>query len=62
MIIDNHDGLVATVRMTKEEAKFLALCAHAAIPHHRKFVFDCPNVNFDHLHQMLYDIATNTKR
>lgn len=31
MNVDKHDGLVATVRMTRQEADFLINCVHAGL-------------------------------
>lgn len=31
MKVDKHDGLVATVRMTRQEADFLITCVHVGL-------------------------------
>ena len=58
MIIDNNDGIVATVRMTSEEAVALLIALQMLpYPVQRAIARDCPNVSIEHVETILRRIS-----
>lgn len=58
MIIDKNDGMVATVRMTSEEAVALLVALQKA-PYavQRVIAAECPNVSTEHVETILRRIS-----
>lgn len=58
MIIDKNDGMVATVRMTSEEAIALLIALQKApCAVQRVITHNCPNVSTEHVETVLRRIS-----